>query len=92
MVGVTTSNLQLQVFEPEEETTNLVEFASMLTIGKESQLALLIQSGDLSRASQLASATIIAIDQRTGRYPRAREKFKKKLIEVMIKMYPLIHI
>lgn len=48
--------------EPTDGKENLVDIATDLTTGENSELAKLIQSGDLSRAFQLATAAMVAVD------------------------------
>ena len=48
--------------EPNIEVGSLVDIAANLTTGGNSELTKLIQSGDLSRAVQLATAVIAAVD------------------------------
>ena len=54
-----------------------------LTTGNESQLNKLIQSGDVSRALQLASAAILAVDK--DKKARTQERLKEKRKEVINK-------
>ena len=58
-----TAFLDYQVLEPQENAEGLVEIAANLTTGEESELNKLIQSGDVSRAFQLAKAAIVAVDE-----------------------------
>ena len=51
--------------EPTDGKENLVDIATHLTTGENSELTKLIQSGDLSRAFQLATAAIVAVDDNT---------------------------
>lgn len=55
-----------------------------LTTGKESQLTKLIQSGDVSRAVQLAKAAIVAVDDDNKARPVAQDQLKEKRKAVMI--------
>jgi len=54
-----------------------------LTTGNESELTKLIQSGDVSRAVQLANAAILAVDQDKKARPVAQERLKEKRKEVI---------
>lgn len=51
--------------EPTDGEENLVNIATNLTTGENSELTKLIQSGDLSRAFQLATAAIVAVNDNT---------------------------
>ena len=53
-----------------------------LTIGNKSQLTKLIQSGDVSRAVQLAKAVILAVDEdkQASRITQERLKEKRKWV------------
>ena len=53
-----------------------------LTTGNESQLTKLIQSGDVSRAVQLAKAAILAVDEDKKARPVTQERLKEKRKEV----------
>ena len=53
-----------------------------LTTGNESQLTKLIQSGDVSRAVQLAKAAILAVDEEKKARPVTHERLKEKRKEV----------
>lgn len=58
-----------------------------LTTGNESQLTKLIQSGDVSRAVQLAKAAIVAVDEdKKARPAVTQERLKEKRREVIVKM------
>ena len=56
-----------------------------LTTGNESQLTKLIQSGDVSRAVQLAKAAILAVDEDKKALSVTRERLKEKRKEVIDK-------
>ena len=56
-----------------------------LTTGNESQLTELIQSGDVSRAVQLAKAAIVAVDEDNKARPVTQEQLKEKRREVIEK-------
>ena len=60
-----------------------------LTTGNESQLNKLIQSGDLSRAVQLAKAAILAVDEDNKAQPITQKRMKEKRKEVIDKLLPL---
>lgn len=51
--------------EPTDGEENLVDIAANLTTGENNELTKLIQSGDLSRAFQLATAALVAVDDNT---------------------------
>ena len=53
-----------------------------LTTGRKSQLTKLIQSGDVSRAVQLAKAAILAVDEDKKARPVTQERLKEKRKEV----------
>ena len=55
-----------------------------LTTGNESELTKLIQSGDVSRAVQLANAAILAVDQDKKARPVTQEQLKEKRKEVIL--------
>ena len=56
-----------------------------LTTGNDSQLTKLIQSGDVSRAVQLANAAILAVDGDKKARPVTQERLKEKRKEVIKK-------
>ena len=56
-----------------------------LTTGNESELTKLIQSGDVSRAVQLAKAAILAVDEDKKVRPVTQERLKEKRKEVINK-------
>ena len=56
-----------------------------LTTGNESQLTKLIQSGDVSRAVQLAKAAILAVDEVKKTRPVGQERLKETRKEVIDK-------
>ena len=56
-----------------------------LTTGNESELTKLIQSGDVSRAVQLANAAILAVDQDKKARPVTQEWLKEKRRKVIDK-------
>ena len=66
--------LQLQL-----NAEKLVDRAVQLTIGNQSQLNKLLQSGDLSQAVQLAKAAIVAVDV-DEKIPRDKLKEKRKAV------------
>ena len=66
------------------EATNLVDVASSLTTGDRSELTSLIQSGDLSSAVQLASATIVAVDLTAQTQSEDQDDMIKKKIAVIL--------
>jgi len=63
----------------------LVDRAVELTTGNESELTKLIQSGDVSRAVQLANAAILAVDKDKKARPVTQERLKEKRKEVIDK-------
>ena len=62
-----------------------MDYAVELTTGNESQLAKLIQSGDVSRAFLLAKAAIVAVDEDKKARPITQERLKEKRKEVIDK-------
>ena len=56
-----------------------------LTTGNESQLTKFIQSGDVSRAVQLANAAILAVDKDRKVQPVTQERLKEKRKQVINK-------
>ena len=66
-----------------------MERAVELTTGNESQLTKLIQSGDVSRAVQLAKAAIVAVDEDKQVQPVNQELLKEKRKEVIHKFATL---
>lgn len=60
-----------------------MEHAVELTTGNESRLTKLIQSGDVSRAVQLAKAAIVAVDEDKKAQPVTQELLKEKRKEVI---------
>lgn len=62
-----------------------MEHAVELTTGNESRLTKLIQSGDVSRAVQLAKAAIVAVDEDKKAQPVTQELLKEKRKEVIEK-------
>ena len=56
-----------------------------LTTGNKSQLTKLIQSGDVSRAVQLAKAVILVVDEDKKARPVTQERLKEKRKEVIVK-------
>ena len=62
-----------------------MDLAVELTTGNESQLTKLIQSGDVSRAVQLAKAAIVAVDEDNKARQVTQEQLKEKKREVMKK-------
>lgn len=75
-------SIQSQVLELQLKAEKLVEHAVELTTGSESQLTKLIQSGDVSRAVQLAEAVIVAVDEDKKAQPVTQELLKEKRKEV----------
>ena len=72
-----------QVVEPNIEEGSLVDIAANLTIGDNSELTKLIQSGDLSRAVQLATAAIAAVDVNTQTQTVSHDELTEKRTEVI---------
>lgn len=75
-------SIQSQVLELQLKADKLVERAVELTTGNESQLTKLIQSGDVSRAVQLAKAAIVAVDEDKKVRPVTQGLLKEKRKEV----------
>ena len=71
--------LQLQL-----KAEKLVDRAVELTTGNQSQLTKLIQSGDVSRAVQLAKAAIVAVDVDKEALPVTQDQLKEKRKAVFI--------
>ena len=71
--------LQLQL-----KAEKLVDRAVELTTGNQSQLTKLIQSGDVSRAVQLAKAAIVAVDVDKKALPVTQDQLKEKRKAVFI--------
>lgn len=71
-----------QVLELQLKAEKLVDRAVELTTGNESQLTKLIQSGDVSRAVQLAKAAIVAVDEDKKTRPVTQQELKEKRKEV----------
>jgi len=67
------------------KTKKLVDRVLELTTGNESQLTKLIQSGDVSRAVQLANAAILAVDEDRKAWPVTQERLKEKRKQVIDK-------
>jgi len=82
-------SIQSQVLELQLKAEKLVERAVELTTGNESQLTKLIQSGDVSRAVQLAKAAIVAVDEDKQVQPVNQELLKEKRKEVIHKFATL---
>ena len=61
-----------------------MDCAVELTTGNESQLTKLIQSGDVSRAIQLAKAAILAVDEDKKTRPVTQERLKEKRKKVKL--------
>jgi len=78
-------SIQSQVLELQLKADKLVERAVELTTGNESQLTKLIQSGDVSRAVQLAKAAIVAVDEDKKVRPVTQGLLKEKRKEVIPK-------
>ena len=76
--------IQSQVLELQLEVEKLIDRVVELTTGTESQLTKLIQSGDVSRAVQLAKAAILAVDEDKKARPVTQEQLKEKRIEVIL--------
>ena len=76
--------IKSQVLELQLREENLVDRAVELTTGNESQLTKLIQSGDVSRAVQLASAAILAVDEEKKARSVTQERLKEKRKEVIL--------
>ena len=70
--------------EPNIDVTNLVDIAANLTTGDNSELNKLIQSGDLSRAVQLATAAIVAVDDTAQTQAASQEELTTKRIAVFV--------
>lgn len=68
--------------EPQIRAESLVEVAENLTTGDDSELTRLIQSGDVSRAVQLAQAAIVAVDDDKQTRPAAQDLLKEKRTKV----------
>lgn len=73
------------MLEPQLKAEKLVDRAVKLTTRNESQLTTLIQSGDVSRAVQLAKAAILAVDKDKKARPITQEQLKEKRKEVIDK-------
>ena len=78
-------SIQFQVLELQLKAEKLVDRAVELTTGNESRLTKLIQSGDVSRAVQLAKAAIVAVDEDKKAQPVTKELLKEKRKEVIDK-------
>ena len=76
-------SIQSQVLEHQLKAEKLVEHVVELTTGNESQLTKLIQSGDVSRAVQLAKAAIVAVDEDKKAQPVTQELWEEKRKEVI---------
>ena len=76
--------IKSQVLELQFRAENLVDHVAELTTGNESQLTTLIQSGDMSRAAQLAKAAILAVDEDKKARPVTQESLKEKRKEVIL--------
>lgn len=74
--------IKSKVLEPQLKAEKLVDRAAELTTGNESQLTKLIQSGDVSRAVQLAKAAIVAVDEDKKTQPVTQQQLKEKRKEV----------
>ena len=74
-----------QVLELQFNAEKLVDRVVELTTGNESQLTKLIQSGDVSRALQLAKAAILAVDEENKARPVIEEHLRDKRKEVINK-------
>ena len=69
--------------EPEIAAENLVDIAANLTTGDDSELTKLIQSGDVSRAVQLATSAIVAVDENAQTQTASQDDLTEKRIAVI---------
>lgn len=79
-----------QVVEPNIEEGSLVDIAANLTTGDNSELTKLIQSGDLSRAVQLATAAIAAVDVNAQTQTISHDELTEKRTEVIFSTFSML--
>ena len=72
------------------EVGSLVDIAANLTTGENSELTKLIQSGDLSRAVQLATAAIAAVDVDAQTQTVSHNEMTKKRTEVISSAFSML--
>ena len=73
-----------QVKQSQPTDKSVIDVASDLTTGDDSELNKLIQSGDVSRAFQLAKAAIVAVDDDKRTRPVSQDQLleKRKKVEL----------
>ena len=74
-----------QVKRSQPTDKSVIDVASDLTTGDDSELNKLIQSGDVSRAFQLAKAAIVAVDDDKKTRPVSQDQLleKRKKVEIV---------
>ena len=73
-----------QVKQSQPIDKSVIDVASDLTTGDDSELNKLIQSGDVSRAFQLAKAAIVAVDDDKKTRPVSQDQLLEKRRKVRI--------